>query len=127
MLLSCSPVTSTPLIKNHLNFWKRLPLLYERLNDQLYNQQKGMLGMLFREAVANLEHYTQGTEKQHFFVGFNALNKSESQIIQEFVSQEAGSVIWDIDRCFFLHFTLIQTFLSAPTLTATSLNSYKAA
>ena len=93
--------SSTPLIKNHLNFWKRLPLLYERLNDQLYNQQKGMLGMLFREAVANLEHYTQGTEKQHFFVGFNALNKSESQIIQEFVSQEAGSVIWDIDRCYF--------------------------
>ena len=93
--------SSTPLIKNHLNFWKRLPLLYERLNDQLYNQQKGMLGMLFREAVANLEHYTQGTEKQHFFVGFNALNKSESQIIQEFVSQEAGIVIWDIDRCFF--------------------------
>ena len=93
--------SSTPLIKNHLNFWKRLPLLYERLNDQLYNQQKGMLGMLFRDAVANLEHYIHGNKKQHFFVGFNALNKSESQIIQEFISQEAGRVIWDIDRCFF--------------------------
>ena len=68
--------------------------------------------MLFREAVANLEHYTQGTEKQHFFVGFNALNKSESQIIQEFVSQEAGIVIWDIDRCFFedgIHALIKQT------------------
>jgi len=42
-----------------------------------------------------------------------------------FINQDKHST--DIDRCFFLHFTLIQTFLSAPTLTATSLNSYKAA
>ena len=62
------------------------------------HENKGSLGMIFREAVGNLEIYLQNTNKFHFFIGFNALNKCESQIFQEFLSLRKGEIIWDIDK-----------------------------
>ena len=56
--------------------------------------------MLFHEAVNNLEHYLQNNTNHHYFVGFNALNKAEELIIQEFLTAKQGNVIWDIDRFF---------------------------
>ena len=57
--------------------------------------------MLFREAVNNLELYLQNNDKYHYFVGFNALNKAEENIIQEFLTTHRGNVIWDIDQFFY--------------------------
>lgn len=89
------------IIQNHLTFWKTMPGLYERLNQRLQQKQQGTLGLIFREAVSNLEFYLNQNDKQHYFVGFNALNESEAQIIQEFISREKGSVHWDIDQYFY--------------------------
>ena len=89
------------IIQNHLEFWRIMPSLYKGLNQRLQQQQQGTLGLIFREAVANLEFYISQTFKHHYFVGFNALNESESQIIQEFISSNKGTVHWDIDQYFF--------------------------
>lgn len=89
------------IVQNHLEFWSIMPALYEGLNQRLQQKQQGTLGLIFREAVANLEFYLSQNDKQHYFVGFNALNESEAQIIQEFISRNKGSVHWDIDQCFF--------------------------
>ena len=78
-----------------------MPSLYEGLNQRLQQKQQGTLGLIFREAVANLEIYISQTVKHHYFVGFNALNESEAQIIQEFISSNKGTVHWDIDQYFF--------------------------
>ena len=89
------------IIQNHLEFWRIMPSLYEGLNQRLQQKQQGTLGLIFREAVANLEFYISQTVKHHYFVGFNALNESEAQIIQEFISSNKGTVHWDIDQYFF--------------------------
>ncbi|MGB0395474.1 MAG: PD-(D/E)XK nuclease family protein [Flavobacteriaceae bacterium] len=91
----------TNIIQNHLEFWRLMPALYEGLNQRLQQKQQGTLGLIFREAVANLEFYLNQTNKYHYFVGFNALNESEAQIIQEFISRNKGKVCWDIDNHFF--------------------------
>lgn len=89
------------IIQNHLEFWRIMPSLYEGLNQRLQQKQQGTLGLIFREAVANLEFYLSQTVKHHYFVGFNALNESEARIIQEFISRNKGTVHWDIDQYFF--------------------------
>ena len=89
------------LIQNHLEFWRIMPALYESLSQRLQQKQQATLGLIFREAVANLEFYLNQTDKYHYFVGFNALNESESQIIQGFISRKKGKVYWDIDYHFF--------------------------
>ena len=89
------------IIQNHMEFWRLMPALYEELNQRLQEKQQGTLGFIFREAVANLEFYLNQTNKYHYFVGFNALNESEAQIIQEFISRNKGKVCWDIDHSFY--------------------------
>jgi len=90
--------SSNDLMKNHSSFFNSLKIYYEKLYKNLMHENKGSLGMIFREAVGNLEIYLQNTNKFHFFVGFNALNKCESQIFQEFLSLRKGEIIWDIDK-----------------------------
>ena len=89
------------IIQNHLEFWRLMPALYQALNQRLHQKQQATLGLIFREAVANLEFYLGQTNKHHYFVGFNALNESEAQIIQEFISRNKGTAHWDIDQHFF--------------------------
>ena len=89
------------IIENHLQFWRIMPTLYKGLNQRLRQKQQGTLGFIFREATANLEFYLSHNDKHHYFVGFNALNESESQIIQEFISRYKGTAFWDIDQHFY--------------------------
>jgi hypothetical protein len=89
------------LIQNHLEFWRLMPALYECFSQRLQQKQQATLGLIFREAVANLEFYLNQTNKFHYFVGFNALNESEAQIIQEFISRNKGKACWDIDQHFY--------------------------
>ena len=77
----------TNIIQNHLEFWRLMPALYEGLNQRLQQKQQGTLGLIFREAVANLERLFKPDEQHHYFVGFNALNESEAQIIRIYIQE----------------------------------------
>ena len=96
---------STPLVKGYLSFWKKVDSYYSKLTSHLLQKGAGYQGLIYREAVENLESYTQNNpHKSHVFLGFNALNASESTIIQELLQQEKAVIYWDID----------QTFVEAP-------------
>ena len=93
--------TQTPLIKNYLIFWKRLFTYYSCLSEELIKKDKGYQGLIYREAVENLEEYIQfNPNTLHIFIGFNALNNSESVIIQELLQTGLASIYWDIDQVF---------------------------
>ncbi len=92
---------ANPMIKNQLEFWRQMPELYSGLKEILLLNHQGTSGMLFREAVNNLEHYLENNTYHHYFVGFNALNEAEERIIQEFLIAKQGNVIWDIDLFFY--------------------------
>ena len=87
-----SPTTSTK------NFWKNIPELYSSLNNKFIKDGIGTTGMQFREAIKHLELYLSQNKKFHYFIGFNMLNTTESNIIQEFISQKKGKVFWDLDK-----------------------------
>jgi len=93
--------SKTPLVENYLRFWKKLSSYYLNFTNNLIRNGTGYQGLIYREAVDNLESYIQSnSEKQHVFLGFNALNAAESIIIQELLHNDLADVYWDIDDVF---------------------------
>ena len=92
----------TPLIANYLQFWNHLLPFYTQLNDLLAKEQLGYQGMVYRKAAEDIEHYIaqHGTQK-HIFIGFNALNTAEQQIIQELLETGYTEIFWDVDAYFY--------------------------
>ena len=91
----------TDYIKRYLSFWDRLKGYYSKLNTALIQNKKGYQGLVYREAIENLEQYiNHKSDEQLVFVGFNALNKAEETIIQELLQQHMATIYWDIDKRF---------------------------
>lgn len=91
----------TSLIENHLQFWKLLPTYYDLFYSHLINKNVGYQGLIYREAVRNLEHFTKSIDdKIYLFAGFNALNAAEEKIIQHLLSTDNATILWDIDDVF---------------------------
>ena len=91
----------TEFTKKYLKFWSQLNQYYHEFSNALINSGFGYQGLIYKEAVENLENYIQSNnKKQHIFLGFNALNTSESTIIQELLKNDLAQVFWDIDHSF---------------------------
>lgn len=91
----------TPLLEKYIDFWKLLPNYYETLYAHLVNKGYGYQGLIYREAVNNLHHFTNTVANKKFvFAGFNALNAAEEKIIQHLLSNDAATIYWDIDETF---------------------------
>ena len=92
----------TDFVKNYLSFWNKLNTIYSHFKEELLKKEIGYQGLIYREAVEQLESYVQNNEtKKHVFIGFNALNSAEETIIQELLSNGLANVYWDIDSDFF--------------------------
>ena len=90
----------TEMIENYLHFWKHLESIYEEFNSNLKNKGLGHQGLIYKSAVQNLDSYIQKEKKSHLFIGFNALNTAEIQIIQTILKESNSSIYWDIDSYF---------------------------
>lgn len=88
----------TDLIDKHLIFWKKLPLYYHTFYEYLIKKGVGYQGLIYREAVANLNYFSENTKSTYIFAGFNALNKAEEKIIQHLLANDQAKVYWDIDE-----------------------------
>lgn len=88
----------TELIENYLKFWQGLLPFYENLKDKLFKEHIGYQGMVYREASEAITHYVSAQgHKTHLFIGFNALNNAEQNIIQELLETGNSDVFWDAD------------------------------
>ena len=95
------PKDKTKLIDNYLKFWENMPLYYQSLYERLLKKGVGYQGLIYREAVENLNHFSNTIKNNHFlFAGFNALNQAEEKIIQHLLSLDKASVYWDVDETF---------------------------
>ena len=91
----------TDLIEKHLAFWKLLPSYYEALYKHFFNKGIGYQGLIYREAVNNLDHFSDSIkDKKIIFAGFNALNQAEERIVQHLLSIDKAKVFWDSDETF---------------------------
>ena len=95
----------TNLIDNYLAFWKLLPTYYHSLYGYLLNKEIGYQGLIYREAVQNLNHFSNSTaNKTYIFAGFNALNQAEEKIVQHLLALNKAKIYWDIDEVFLKDF-----------------------
>jgi hypothetical protein len=92
--------SDTELIRQNLNFNNKIYDLYELITSKLMSEQLGYRGMIYREANNNIGYYLEINKSHHFFIGLNALNQAEENIIQEISSTKKASVIWDINEDF---------------------------
>ncbi|GAA3572840.1 PD-(D/E)XK nuclease family protein [Snuella lapsa] len=91
----------TDFIKNYLTFWNRLDSYYTNFTKRLLNKNIGYQGLIYRQAVKMLEPYIENNaNKQHVFLGFNALNTAEETIIQTLLQKKMAKTYWDIDAVF---------------------------
>jgi len=91
----------TPLIEKYVGFWQQLPQYYHGLHRKLRSEGKGYQGMLYREAIHNLEHMTVALqENSMLFAGFNALNAAEETLFQHLLVTGKARVVWDADKTF---------------------------
>jgi len=82
-------------------FWENLYPIYRDFQSLLLDHDWATLGMLYQDALDALEIYLSHTSKTHYFIGFNALNQAEQNLIQEFLAKNKGEVLWDLDRVFY--------------------------
>ena len=91
----------TELIENYLIFWKKLPKYYHSLYHYLLQKGIGYQGLIYREAVNNLNHFSESVKEKNFvFAGFNALNQAEEKIVQHLLAIDKAKIYWDIDETF---------------------------
>ncbi len=95
----------TDLMKNYLNFWQSLEEIYTTFNSQLLEEGIGHQGLVYRRAAEQINSYIQKHPNEYIFLGFNALNKAESEIIQTILDKTSSEIFWDIDS-YFLNDTL---------------------
>lgn len=93
--------SKTKMVQDYLDFWKSLEQLYTNFNEALLKKGLGHQGLVYREACNQLKDYlAANTLKKHVFVGFNALNTAESQLIQTILEKTNATIYWDIDSYF---------------------------
>lgn len=84
---------------NYLQFFEYLHILYKALNKKLKNNKFGYQGLIYKEAKDNLQFYINSNSNNHIvFVGFNALNKAEEYIFQEFLNNNIATAYWDANE-----------------------------
>jgi len=91
----------TTMISNYLRFWKDLGPLYDSYSSLLLQQGLGYPGLVFRKAAEAIDAYLDGqTDPTYVFVGFNALTKAESLVIQRILNRTNSEIYWDLDSVF---------------------------
>ena len=90
----------TELLKKYILFWRNLKPYYNSLTKILFAKKRGYQGKIYREATKSIKEFIKKNNiVNHIFLGFNALSKSESFIIQNIIEQnESNHIFWDIDN-----------------------------
>lgn len=95
------PQDKTELIDNYLLFWENIPLYYDSFYKRLVARGVGYQGLIYREAVENIHHFTNSIgNKKYIFAGFNALNQAEEKIFQHLLALNKAQVFWDVEESF---------------------------
>ncbi|MFD1062692.1 PD-(D/E)XK nuclease family protein [Winogradskyella litorisediminis] len=90
----------TSMVTNYLSFWKNLKAYYNQLSKDLLSENIAYQGLIYRKAAERVYEYLENNHNHHIFLGFNALNNSEENIIQEILKSNQGTIFWDIDQHF---------------------------
>ena len=93
-----TPQPPTTTLKTYFKLWDNLQDIYRRLKQKLAGQGKGYRGMLYRRIAENMNLLLDNEAVvKYVFIGFNALSRSEEQILSQLVKRGKGEILWDTD------------------------------
>lgn len=87
----------TPNAQSYFSFFDRISEVYEKLNEKLLKDKKCYRGMVYRKVAENPDWLLSNEIKKYYFVGLNALSKSEEKIIETLEKANMSECIWDTD------------------------------
>lgn len=88
----------TKLTKNYLNYFKNIKKYYTVLNENLLQSNNGYQGLIYRKAKENIDSYLYKNKNENYiFIGLNALNKAEEQVIKKILTEKKGAIYFDLD------------------------------
>jgi RecB family exonuclease len=89
----------TTLSKKYLQFFEKIEIYYTKYYNHLKNHEIGYQGLQYREANEKIEQFIKNnTNKKFIFIGFNALNKSENNIIKALLANNLADIYFDLDH-----------------------------
>ena len=83
--------------KRFMEFWERLPVYYEKLNERLQQLNKITAGQAYRRIAENIDVVENRSEHFYLFVGFNALSAAEQAIIRKLRTAGQAEFLIDAD------------------------------
>ena len=88
----------TPNTQAYFKLYDSLLEVYIRLKSRLEVKGTTYRGLAYRKLVEFLEAGKSLGFKQIYFVGFNALSKSEESIIRLLLKENVAQTLWDVDE-----------------------------
>ncbi len=88
----------TPNTQAYFKLYDSLLEVYIRLKSRLETKGTAYRGLAYRKLVELLEAGKSLGFKQIYFVGFNALSKSEETIIGLLLRENVAQTLWDVDE-----------------------------
>ena len=88
----------TPNTQAYFKLYDSLLEVYIRLKSRLEVKGTTYRGLAYRKLVELLEAGNSLGFKQIYFVGFNALSKSEESIIRLLLKENVAQTLWDVDE-----------------------------
>lgn len=92
------------LITNYLKFWQSLPAVYQSFKKTLLAEGRVHQGLAYRLMAEDIENISKQLKEQYqqlFFVGFNALNQAEEEILLTLYEKDLATYYWDVDTYYF--------------------------
>ncbi len=86
--------------EKYMEQWDKLPIYYSALNKALSDINSTYQGKAYQNFYNNLLVERITLDKHYYFLGFNALSKSEQLIIQHLSKFKQGTIYFDIDKSY---------------------------
>ena len=85
------------LKENYLNIWRLLPEIYDEFNA--INEQDGVAyeGSMFKKGLDVLKKAPLNQIDKYVFIGFNALNQVEKELMLYYKKSDKAIFYWDYD------------------------------
>lgn len=80
-----------------LETWKLLKPIYHSYKERMKSQKVGYGGLIYREFLQRLESKEFTFPNRLVLAGFNALTKTEEQIIKRLIDEHDAEMLWDLD------------------------------
>ena len=95
-----NPIHTTAGTSRYFRLFENLKAAYTALRDRLTAQGLAYRGMAYRQLAEQVVERVRDNADYEmiYFVGFNALSRAESEIMETLLKGKKARMIWDVDR-----------------------------